>query len=91
MSKKNSAIDNLIIAVESNDNLRILKAHRVLVVDDLRKTDEPSDRARLYSTLVSLSKEIIKLEGLRENQSSDVIEEMYEDDDLRDNPFGGLT
>ena len=50
-------------ALESGSNLSILKAHRAVVVDDLLKADEFSDRVKLSSSLTQINKEIIKLEG----------------------------
>lgn len=73
-------------AVESGDNLAILKAHRRIVVSDLISADEFSDRVRISSSLIQVNRDIIKLEGLMD----DTTDEGAEDDIIRSGGLGAV-
>lgn len=76
-------------ALESDDNLKILKAQRKIIVEDLIASDEPGDRVRLQGSLTQVNKEIIRLEGAKEEKSKDIEESFSKDSELRKNPLGG--
>lgn len=76
-------------ALEADDNLEILKAQRMMVFDDLLKCDEIKERVIQQQTLMNLSREIIKIEGSREERPEEDTQKLEEDFELRNNPFGG--
>lgn len=66
-------------AVEKDDNLAILKAHRKIILKDmLAKNIEFSEKIKLSNALLMISKEIIKLEG--SNSEEDTVDPSYIED-----------
>jgi hypothetical protein len=81
MTKAKTAEDEFLEAVESGDNLAILKAQRKLIAPELVNFDlEADEKSRLHRDFNSITKEIIKLEGSKETQSE---EDEAESDEIR--------
>lgn len=75
-------------AVEKDDNLAILKAHRKIVLKDmLAKNIEFSEKIKLSSALLMINKEVIKLEG--SNSKKDAIDPSYIEDSSVKDILGG--
>lgn len=75
-------------AVEKDDNLQILKAHRKIILKDmLGKGVDFSEKIKLSSALLMISKEIIKLEG--SNSEEDTVDPSYIEDSSVKDALGG--
>lgn len=83
MPRKKTAETLLNEAIEAEDNLAILKAHRKILVKDLIACDEPSDRTKLSTVLTQINKEIIKLEGSKEVKNDELETALAEDEQIR--------
>ena len=83
MAGKKRAETLLNEAIEAEDNLAILKAHRKILVKDLIACDEPSDRVKLSTVLTQINKEIIKLEGSKEVKNDELETALAEDEQIR--------
>lgn len=75
-------------AIAADDNLAILKAHRMLTVADLLKADEPSERTQISRTLSTINSSIIKLEGSKEEFPEDE-QEAFDRADVLRKKWGG--
>lgn len=79
-------------AVEADDNLAVLKAQRLMVIDYLTQPSndlETRDVVQLQTSLTNLNKEIIKLEGANEEAEEKVEKVRETDDAIRRALFGG--
>ena len=76
-------------ALEKDDNLAILKAHRRIVVNDLIGCIDFSEKVKLSTSLTQINREIIKLEGSKEVKDTNTENAFNEDEELRNNPLGG--
>lgn len=76
-------------ALEKDDNLAILKAHRRIVVNDLINCIDFSEKVKLSTSLTQINREIIKLEGSKEVKDTHTENSFNEDEELRNNPLGG--
>lgn len=79
-----SKLGELSEAVESDDNLEILKTHRRMVSSKLDSDDlEDREWTQLSSLFRQLCADIIKVEGSRSKVSVEEETAMDEDDELR--------
>lgn len=82
--KKESPEEKLIKAVESGDNLAVSKAQRFVIVTDLNNPSlEIREKTQLMSQLTKVNSDIIKLEGMKKEQSEEEAALDSGDDELR--------
>ena len=90
MPRVKSPLKQLQEALKADDSLAILRAQRLLVMKDLEASEEHSARSRSHGIITQLTREIIKLEGVRATEEDEVADQLIQDQSLRKNPLAGI-
>lgn len=73
MARRRGSEKSLLEALEADDNLAILKAQRLMMVETLSRCLDDNEKIKIFNPLTQINKEIIKLEGLQEEFEDEVV------------------